>query len=112
MEILSQYMVEQFVNRAVIHLRTAFPGQIKEVSDTYLRGKIHSGIDKARQYNINFEEDVLRYLEYIIEYGTDFDINPDFSWAGKILMDDIDGSAKIALLDEYVRSELKEEIWS
>jgi len=108
MDVLSEYMVEQFVNEALLHLRTSFPEQIKDVPDTDLRSMIYTGINNAGEYNITIEEDVLRYLEFMITYGADFDINPDTSWADEILnKEDARGTEKIQLIDKYIESNLK-----
>jgi len=108
MDVLSDYMVEQFVNEALLHLRRSFPDQIKDVPDAGLRSMIYTGIKNAGEYNITIEEDVLRYLEFMITYGADFDINPDTSWAGEILnQEDARGTEKIQLIDKYIESNLK-----
>ena len=108
MEVLSEYMVEQFVNEAMLHLRTSFPEPIKHVPDADLRSMIYTGIKNAGEYNITIEEDVLRYLEFMIIYGADFDINPDTPWAEEILnKEDARGTEKIQLIDKYIESNLK-----
>lgn len=108
MKALSEYMVEQFVDAALLHLRTTFPEQIKDVTDDGLRDTIYTGIDNAREYNITIEEDVLRYLELMTTYGADFDTNPETSWAEEILnKEDARGAEKIKLIDKYIESNLK-----
>lgn len=108
MDVLSEYMVEQFVNEALLHLRTSFPDQIEDVPDADLRSMVYTGIKNAGEYNITIEEDVLRYLEFMITYGADFDINRDTLWAGEILnQEDAKGTEKIQLIDKYIESNLK-----
>jgi hypothetical protein len=108
MDVLSEYMVEQFVNDALLHLRTTFPEQIKDMPVADLRSMIYTGIKNAGEYNITMEEDVLRYLELMITYGADFDMNPDTSWAEEILnKEDARGTEKIQLMDKYIASNLK-----
>lgn len=109
MKALSRYMVEQFVDTSLVHLKTNFPEQTKEIQDGNLRSMINSGIEKAARYNVTIEEDVLRYLEYMLSYGTDFDTDPATLWAGEILRSqDIDGPEKIVRLDDYMKTKLKE----
>ena len=107
---LSLYMVDQFVERALMHLHTAFNEQMKDQSDDDLRTKIHAGIKKAKNYDIKYERDVLHFLEYIMRCGTDFDTDPQFVDGAKILRQKIDGTAKILLLSEYIQSSHKELI--
>ncbi len=111
MDVLSNYMLERFVDSALVHLRTAFSDKTKDFTETHLRAVIHTGIEKASKYDITIEEDVLRYLEYMLTYGADFDTNPATSWARNILrMQDIDGSTKILLLNGYIQTSLKEHV--
>lgn len=108
MEALSEYMVEYFVDEALLHLRTSFSEQTKDVTDADLRAMIHTGIDNAGAYDITIEEDVMRYLELMITYGADFDTNPDTAWAEEILnKEDSRGTEKIMLIDQYIASNLK-----
>ncbi len=108
MDVLSEYMVEHFVHEASLHLRKLFPDQIKDVPDAELRPLIYTGIKNSGEYDITIEEDVLRYLEFMITYGADFDSNPDTSWAEEILnKEDVRGTEKIRLLDRYIASNLK-----
>lgn len=107
---LGLYMVDQFVERALVYLRTAFNKQMKDQSDDDLRTKIHAGIEKAKSYDIKYERDVLHFLEYIMRCGTDFDTDPQFIDGAKILRQEIDGTAKILLLSEYIQSSHKELI--
>jgi hypothetical protein len=102
MDSLSEAMLKQFEDRMVIHLRSACPEQTHDMPDANLRVMVQSGISKAREYGVIAEDDIRRYLELMIVYGTDFDISPQTSWAGEILQTkDLDGSAKIDRLDEY-----------
>jgi hypothetical protein len=111
MDVLSNYMLERFVDSASVLLRAAFCDKTKDFTETELRAVIHTGIEKASKYGITIEEDVLRYLEYMLTFGTDFDTNPVTSWARNILrMQNVDSSAKILLLNGYIQTSLKEHI--
>lgn len=110
MEVLSRYMVEQFVDRAAAHLRSSFIEQTKALTDDDIRALINSGIEKAEGFDLTIEEDVTRYLELMIIYGKDFDSDPGISWAGEILnAQDLSGAEKIERLDNYIKFNLEEE---
>lgn len=104
MAVLSQYMRRQFEHRLMMHLRTAFPERLQDIPEAELLAMIQGGIDKAAAYGVELEDDVERYVEYMVPYGSDFDTNPQTAWAGEILRTEhLDGSAKIASLDEKAR---------
>ena len=109
MEMFSKNMLIRFEDRMVAHLQTTFPDQMKDMSEPDLRVTIQAGIDSAAQYGVTTEDDVPRYLEYMVTYGSDFDTNPKTSWAGEILRtESIDGSVKMDLLDEHSPLVVKE----
>ena len=103
MESFRKYIIEQFVDRSVIHLQAIFPDKTKHIAETDLRAIIHRGLNKAEIYNVRIENDVLRFLEYILKYGEDFDTSGGTAWAGEILrMENVQSSIKMDRLDEYI----------
>ena len=51
---------------------------------------------------MTIEDEVQRYLEYMIIYGVNFDIDSKIPWAGNILdTENVDGSIKMDRLDRY-----------
>lgn len=102
MDTLRDYMLKQFKNRMIVHLKSNFPEQAKDMKEQDLQNMIQSGIDKAKGYDVLAEEDVQRFLECMMTYGTEFDVNPETLWAGDILRrKDISGSMKMDLMDNY-----------
>jgi hypothetical protein len=102
LEILSKYALDEFENRMIPHLRSRFKEQLLPMDDSKLRSLIRHGIAKAKQYDIAEEFDVRRYLEYMLEYGPDFDTSPSTSWAHQILMTQgATGAKKMDRLDNY-----------
>ena len=101
MEAFSQHSLDQFEAAMIRHLRTRFPAQTEARLDPDLRRMIKDGIGRAAVYGITFENDVKRYLEYMVLYGPEFDQTPETAWAGDILRaDDLDGTEKIDRIDE------------
>ena len=100
MEALSEHMGRQFEDRMVKHLRATFPEQTLPFDDNGLRNLIVGGIKRAEGYGIVFEDDIQRYLEYMMVLSQDFDTNPHTSWAGDILRGgDTDGAQKMTRID-------------
>jgi hypothetical protein len=102
MKTLSEYTLRQFAQRMAVHLRTNFSRQTADFPELELRVRIHNGITQAAQYNVTLEDDVRRYLEYTVMYGSDFDTNPRSAWAGAILnTPDMSGGEKMDRIDTY-----------
>ena len=98
---LSQVPIKQFEQDMFIYLTDNFPEDIKNKSKQELQTLIHNGIEQAEQYQIEYEDDVRRYLEFIVMYAEDFDKNHDTAWAHKILhSEELDGTEKMDLIDE------------
>ena len=102
MEEMSEYMLRQFEDRMVIHLRSAFPDQTKEMTEPDLRAMIQAGIDRANGYDITDENDVIRFLEYLCQYGPDFGESSETSWANRFLGDEnLSGTTKMDDIDDH-----------
>lgn len=100
MEIFGDNMRRQFERRMTHHLRARFPKETMTLDERSLQDVVVSGIRQAEGYGIDFEEDVRRYLEYMMVLSPDFDADPHTAWAGAILRrDDIDGALKMDHID-------------
>ena len=99
MAAFSKYLLEDFEKNATLRLRKKFPSKTKEMTDENLHKIIRDGIVKAESYNIIKKEDVMIYIEYMIFYGNDFDVNSATGWATKILrIRNLKGSEKVTRL--------------
>lgn len=102
MKTLSEYTRRQFEQRMAVHLRANFPQQTGDVPEPELRVRIHNSLTQAAQYHVTLEDDVRRYLEYTVMYGSDFDTNPRSAWARAILCaPDMSGGEKMDRIDAY-----------
>jgi hypothetical protein len=100
MHVLGKYMRRQFEDRMTKHLRDNFPAETQALDDPNLRKLVVSGIGRAESYDIESEDDIQRYLEYVMVLSHDFDTNPKSSWARRILLRrDIDGTQKMSRID-------------
>ncbi len=101
MKVLGQYTLEQFQNRMVVHLRTNFGEYTKDLEDSELQKKVEQGIKRAEGYSVTREDDIRRFLEYMVLLTTDFDTNPKTAWAGEILEDKkLNGTGKMNHIDD------------
>lgn len=100
LNVLKKYMLDQFEDRMLTHLRKNFSEHTKTLDDQYLREMIRFGIERAKKYDVILEDDVRQYLEYMIMYSPNFDQIPETAWAGKILRDNnINGTEKMRQID-------------
>ncbi len=69
------------------HLREFFPQPCEELSDEGCREAIEHGIERSASYDIVSEADVCRYIDLMFALGRDFDRDPRWPWAKRILTD-------------------------
>ena len=99
MAALEEAMQRAFELRVRSHLRACFPESAAAYSDDQLLSIIHENVARARGYGITLEEDVTRFLEYVVLYGPEFDLTQP--WARDILNDIGSGTEKIDRMDDY-----------
>ena len=100
MGVLSHDVRRRFELQMHGHLRQHFASQTEHMTDGELLAHITSGITKAEMYGIKSQFDVMRFLEYTVMYGTDFDSRSP--WARKILNSpDISGTKKMDRIDTH-----------
>jgi len=109
-EALDESMLRSFRNRMVSHLRTACPEGTSGMSDEELRVLIQGGIDKAESYEIFEDDDVRRFLEYMLILKPDFDQDSSFPEIQETLThEEMDGTEKMDEIDFYYKNELEDK---
>ncbi len=94
--------VKSFQLAMVQHLRLRMAAESAALSADGLMQLVEAGIRNSATYGITGEFDVRRYLECMLVYAEDFDRNPNYAWAGQILLaDNIDGAAKMDRIGDY-----------
>jgi len=105
MDALSGQQVEEFVIRMKKRLHQYFD---KEIVTLHLDQKgvdwlIRKGLADANRYRVVRFDDVEVYIEGMVVFSPNYDSNPNFDWAGKILRrNDIEGSEKMDLINNYM----------
>lgn len=96
---------KRFVEKMLRHLRAMFTEKLAPQSDDEVRELIRHGIDNAADYEITIEYDVSRFIEYMVTFGEDFDIEEKTYWAGNILnKKENNGTEKMDEMDYYVNT--------
>ena len=92
----------RFVQRMMDYLRVTFPAQTENLTDDRLQATVQQGERKAQDYDIVYEDDIRRFLGYVVVYGLTLDSRPQTQWIADILhRHDIDGTVKMDFLDDY-----------
>ncbi len=113
MEVLSAYMRDQFEQRMVEHLRATFPDRTQDIPDEKIRVVVQNSMKRAESYSIEYEDDIRRFIEYLVIYGTRLDTREDARWIGDILRrDDLNGAAKMDLMDRRELQVLRGQTWA
>ncbi len=85
---MQQVAEDNFVGRAVQHLRQTFPNTTAPQPDGDLSERVRRGIARAKPYGLTSEKQVMCFLDSGMILGETFDTNPDHAWAHAILISD------------------------
>jgi hypothetical protein len=111
LEVFSQAMQDRFVEQMVRHLTTDFPSEVRGlgVDRAGLEGLVRQGIVQAREYGIEYDDDLQLYLDCMVLLGPQFNADPRYPWAATILNDgDKDGETKMAEISQYLQFGLED----
>jgi hypothetical protein len=100
MDVFAVYMMKRFEERMATHLRQTFPEPTAGMPQDELIALIRAGIATAGSYGLEYEDEIERYLDYMMIYGRAFDSDPRTSWAGFILRSAEYAPTKLRLLEE------------
>jgi len=110
-DVLSASMRIKFEQRVIEHLRAVFPDKTKHLPDEKIHSVVRDSIRKAESYGVEYEDDIRRFIEYMVIYGTQLDVREQTQWVGDILRrSDLDGTAKMDLIDTRELQKLREQM--
>lgn len=113
MDVLSAYMRAQFEQRMIQHLRAKFPERTQDLPDERIRLVVQNSMKKAQSYGVEYEDDIRRFIEYLVIYGTRLDTREETRWIGDILRrDDLNGTAKMDLIDSRELQAFRRQKWA
>ena len=96
MAVLEARLARQFRIGLRRHVREELEAEAKDITDSELDQMIQQAVERGRSYEVTAERDVSLFLDLMILKGRDFDRDPKFLWARKILVDkELDGAAKM-----------------
>lgn len=99
-QILAAGLQKRFEDKMVIHILSAFTKEAEGWKENDLRGFIQLGINKAFSYEIKIEADVSRFIEYMLCYGENFDLDENLRWFQPVLNSKkLNGTQKMDAID-------------
>ena len=84
MDALGEAQEDSFRERLKEMLEEDYPEDCEDLGDT-LDAVIHLGLERARAHGIEREKDIGLYFDIMFTLAYNFDTNPDYPWAAKIL---------------------------
>jgi hypothetical protein len=100
-EKMDRLELEIFSRAGLDFIRSRKPVMLEEHGEKGFRDTISIARKKCRRYKIDLRRHGLRYLWLVCILGTDFDVAPEWAWAGKILEDEsLDTAGKIKRLED------------
>src|SRR5580693_7918942 len=85
MATLSTAATDAFELDVLAHLKRCFPAECAQAGDASMREAIRYGWERARRYGITSSREVCTFIDVMMVFGRDFDIDPGRPWASAIL---------------------------
>lgn len=86
-EEMSEGLTRAFEDEMVEHLAAFSPPLFAVIKEDHMREVIRFGIGRARDYRLTLRGPIRLYLEMMLLFGSHFDTDPQYPWAGEILID-------------------------
>lgn len=100
------------MNQANLHqkLKAEYPEDFDAMGEEEFTLLVDDGINKAKSYGINQEEDIELYLDIMFNLDYDFDTNVQYPWAKQILRNsNLTAEEKLRQLSDLALDALDEE---
>lgn len=92
----------KYAERMRSFLTSNYPDQTLGFSEDEWNLLISEQTKRAQSFGIMFEDDIAQFLEYCIEYGSDFGEVEATPWAAQILEDEkLGGTEKLQQINDY-----------
>ncbi len=85
LSVFRQAAFRRFEDSLVPHLRKFAPELSEALGEERLRDVIRLGIERSGKYGFNQRGSVRLYVELMFLFGSDYDTDPQYPWAGAVL---------------------------
>lgn len=103
----SQREVQKFEDWMVVHLEKFFARKCKSMGEAQLRAMIQYGIKRAAAHRITSERDVCKYIDLMLVFGRDFDVDERHPWARETLQTRGNAESRISSLYQSAERQLR-----
>jgi hypothetical protein len=86
-EVLRRTLLRQFEDEMVEHLDNFAPKHCEVIKESGIRTVIRLGVERAKEYGFTNRGPVRFYIELMFMFGSYFDTDPQYQWAGEVLND-------------------------
>jgi hypothetical protein len=85
MAALARELIARFDYKALAHVKNCFPQLCAQMGDAGALHYVRAGLRRAREYGLESEYDLLRFLNVMFTLGSEFDSNEKYPWVRPIL---------------------------
>jgi hypothetical protein len=94
---LRKAAVKNFEDRSIVHVTKYFPTEFAKLGQVRMREMVRYGVERAKSYGIVAERDVCKYVDLMLLFGRDFDLDLSLHWPQAILIgSELDDPTEIA----------------
>ncbi len=101
---LASVALENFEDRAVVHIRKNLPRQAAGLTEEDLRSRIRRESERSRTFGLKSEQQIMRFVDANFVLGEKYLDDPGNQWAHQILQEKTGADERaIKLLDNAVK---------
>lgn len=90
----------EFVRQMVAHVRDCYPQRAADQSGAEVAALVQEALREAQNHDIVLQDDIRRFVECCVTYGSRLSAREDTRWIGDILnRRDLDGTQKMDIID-------------
>lgn len=97
MEVFAENALLRFEDELIEHFKQHLPSHLAQLGEDGAREALRYGVQRARAYRIESEEDVAIYVRHMFLFGRDFDLDPQLPWASQVLTDSTTDSGALRI---------------
>jgi hypothetical protein len=85
MAVFEEAALRRFEDEMVVHSRNFSPRLCEVIGDEQLRLALRQAMARAGGYGFSYRGPIRLFIEFMFLFGSTFDTDPQYPWAGKIL---------------------------
>lgn len=82
---MEQYAERAFQSEMADHLHAFAPARTRSMGGEWLKTLVNTGVSRARGHGFTLRGPLRLYLDLMFLFGSDFDTDPQYPWAGEVL---------------------------